>query len=205
MNSLYIRISGHPDKCSGVREREGSQQAAVQRGEPDPAFQGARPKKHGLNCSLNCRMYLCGMPSFFEPDSPVIAPEAPVVVPYRKGLVDPEALVDFAIQAEEQGQMVVHVFCPPAPDFYGIRVWRTTFLLARGTDMRSRLIHAENITMAPEWTEIAPHEPYSFTLFFERLPSDVKVFDLAEIIPQPGGFFYANIVRNQSDVYNIRL
>lgn len=179
----------------------------MQRGEPDPAHQkaGARPKKMQRYCSLNGGVYLCGMPPFFEPDGPVIAPEAPVIEPYRKGLVDPEALVDFAIQAEEQGQMVVHVFCPPAPDFYGVRVWRTTFLLARGTDIRSRLIHAENISMAPEWTEVAPGEPWMFTLFFERLPGDVKVFDLAEIIPQPGGFFYPNIVRNQSDVYNVRL
>lgn len=136
---------------------------------------------------------------------PVITPEAPVFVPYRKGLVDPESLVDFVVSSEEQGQMVVHVFCPPAPDFYAIRIWKTTFLMARGAEVRSKLLHAENITMAPYWTEIAPHQPWTFSLFFERLPRDVNVFDLAEIIPQPGGFYYPNIVRNQSDVYTIRL
>lgn len=132
----------------------------------------------------------------------IIVPEK---VKTRKNLVDPEALVDLLQQTEEQGQVVVHVFCPPQPDEFAIRVWRTTYLVSRTSSHKSRLIHAENISIAPRWTEAKANHPYSFTLIFEALPKDVLLFDLAEIIPQPGGFYYSSILRNDKDVYDIRL
>lgn len=132
----------------------------------------------------------------------IIIPEK---VKTRKNLVDPEALVDLLQQTEEQGQVVVHVFCPPQKEEFAIRVWRTTYLVSRTSSHKSRLIHAENISIAPRWTEAKANHPYSFTLIFEALPKDVLLFDLAEIIPQPGGFYYSNILRNEKDVYEIRL
>jgi hypothetical protein len=129
----------------------------------------------------------------------------PVKVKTRKNLVSPDALIALLQQTEEQGQVIVHVFCPPQPEEYAIRVWRTTYLVSRTSSHKSRLLHAENISLAPAWTEVKANFPYSFTLIFESLPKDTLLFDLAEIIPQPGGFYYPNLLRNERDVYDIRL
>ena len=42
---------------------------------------------------------------------------------------------------------------------------------------------------------------HEFTLFFEPLPKSVQVFDLHEIIPEPRGWHFPAIRRNQEDVY----
>jgi hypothetical protein len=129
----------------------------------------------------------------------------PLKVKTRKNLVSPDALIELLQQTEEQGQVIVHVFCPPQPEEYAIRVWRTTYLVSRTSPHKSRLLHAENISLAPAWTEVKANFHYSFTLIFESLPKDTLLFDLAEIIPQPGGFYYPNLIRNERDVYDIRL
>ncbi len=132
----------------------------------------------------------------------IIEPEK---VKTRKNLVNPEALVALLQQTEVQGQVIVHVFCLPQPEEYAIRVWRTTYLVSRTSSHKSRLLHAENISLAPSWTEVKANNPYSFTLIFEALPKDTLLFDLVEIIHQPGGFYYPNLLRNERDVYDIRL
>lgn len=132
----------------------------------------------------------------------VILPEK---VKTRRNLLDPEALIASLQQTEVKGQVIVHVFCPPQPEEYAIRVWRTTYLVSRTSSHKSRLLHAENISLAPEWKEVKANSPYNFTLIFEALPKDTLLFDLTEIIPQPGGFYYPNLLRNERDVYDIRL
>ena len=119
-------------------------------------------------------------------------------------IVDADVLVDFARKAEEKGYVVVHLLFPPQDDGFAVRVWRTTYLLSRTTNHQSRLVHAENVNMAPRWTDVPPNKPFTCTLYFEALPKDVILFDLAEVIPQPGGFLYRSISRNNSDVYHIR-
>ncbi|HEY3403872.1 MAG TPA: hypothetical protein VGK59_10825 [Ohtaekwangia sp.] len=86
-----------------------------------------------------------------------------------------------------------------------IRIWRTTFLVDRGSGSRSQLVHAENISYAPLWTMIPATNPYSFLLIFPALPKGCTHFDMVEEIPQPGGFFVRNIKRNQQDVYHINV
>jgi hypothetical protein len=106
-----------------------------------------------------------------------------------------------AVQPEEKGVVIVHC------RFSGegaIRVWRSTYLLMKGSQHRSRLLHAENISLYPQWTEVGKRG-HTFTLFFDALPGSCTVFDLQEIIPQAGGFFIEGIVRNESDVYNVEL
>ena len=127
--------------------------------------------------------------------------------PKRKpaNLTDPEALVDLLQQTEEIGQVIVHVTFPPCPNDFNLRIWRSTYLVSRTSSHKSRLLHAENISVAPVWTTVQAGKHHQFTLLFEALPKDVFIFDLAEIIPQPGGFFYASIVRNKTDVYSIML
>ncbi len=118
----------------------------------------------------------------------------PVEVPLEKVVTMPvESL-------EEQGIVIVHC------RFSGegaIRVWQSTFLLDRGSNHRSKLLHVENITLYPVWTFIEGSSGISFTLYFEALPKSCKLFDLHEIIPQAGGFFVEGIPRNNHDVYRI--
>jgi len=120
-------------------------------------------------------------------------------------LTDPELLVDMLQQTEESGQVTVHVTYPPANHEILLRIWRSTFLISRTSSHKSRLLHAENISIAPVWTPVKAGVNFNFTLIFEALPKDVFVFDLAELIPQSGGFFYSSIVRNSEDVYRIML
>src|SRR5690606_29058719 len=58
-----------------------------------------------------------------------------------------------------------------------VRIWKTTYLIDHLSGARSKLIHAENITLAPAWTLIPDHESYVFLLIFESLPSSCQVFD----------------------------
>lgn len=86
-----------------------------------------------------------------------------------------------------------------------IRIWRTTFLIDRGSGARSGLIHAENISYAPLWTLIPEKKHYTFLLIFSALPKGCMHFDLVEEIPQPGGFYVSSIQRNEKDVYHIHV
>ncbi len=101
---------------------------------------------------------------------------------------------------EEKGIVIVHC------NFIGegaIRIWRSTYLVDRLNNCKSKLLHVENISMAPQWTLVDPAKGINFTLYFEGLKKSCRVFDLQEIIPQPGGFFIPSIVRNQEDVYRV--
>ncbi len=86
-----------------------------------------------------------------------------------------------------------------------IRIWKTTFLIDRASGSRSQLVHAENISVAPTWTQIPDNKTYNFLLIFSGLPRSCQSFDLVEEISQPGGFFIENISRNERDVYHIDL
>jgi len=85
-----------------------------------------------------------------------------------------------------------------------VRIWRSTFLTDRNSNHRSRLLHAENITMYPHWTPVYSGG-HTFTLYFEALPGTCTVFDLKEVIPQDGGFYISSINRNEMDVYRVEI
>lgn len=85
-----------------------------------------------------------------------------------------------------------------------IRIWQSTFLVDRISGNRSKMIHAENISIAPVWTVLSKGE-FSFLLIFEALTKDCVMFDFIEDIPQEGGFFVPSISRNSTDVYHITI
>lgn len=109
-------------------------------------------------------------------------------------------------QVQEEKQVIVHCHysCTNPYGMY-IRIWPTTYLIARDVQHRSELVHAENIPLAPDWMAVAPGTKSQFTLIFSGLPKDCQRFDLAEIIPQEGGFFVADIARNEMDVYEVEM
>jgi hypothetical protein len=104
----------------------------------------------------------------------------------------------------EEGMVIVHC---SFTTLYGmnIRIWNSTVLIDKGTGNRSRMLHAENITIAPQWMEVQAGSTAHFTLIFAPLPKTCEFFDLLEDIPQAGGFFVQNIKRNKSDVYQVNV
>ena len=113
----------------------------------------------------------------------------------------PKAIVAQELtQVEEEGQMLVHVTVRNSEDM-AVRIWPSTFLVDMQQGRRARLLQQFNISQAPDWSFVPGNSRYRFTLVFERLPKDCIMFDLLEIIPEPGGFAWHNILRNQQDVY----
>jgi hypothetical protein len=102
------------------------------------------------------------------------------------------------LQSEER-QTIVH--CLVDIEFAeAFRIWSSTYLIEHGSDRRAKLLTAYNISFAPTWTI---NDGKGFTLIFEGLSKDCKMFDLKEIIPQDGGFESLNIERNKTDVYYV--
>lgn len=106
-------------------------------------------------------------------------------------------------QIEEESQIIIHCHMDCTDFADAARIWPTTFIIDKQTGFESQLVHAEGITMYPNWTNIPQGSSLHFTLFFKGLPKSCKSFDLVEIIPQPGGFECRNIPRNNSDVYHV--
>ncbi|KIA88464.1 hypothetical protein [Kaistella jeonii] len=117
-----------------------------------------------------------------------------------------EVLQSLQPKVEEEKQVIVHC-CFPATFFEGslIRIWKSTYLIDDSLDHKSSLIHHENISLFPYWTEVPPFKDFWFTLIFSGLPKECKTFDLQEVIPEEGGFLVKNIKRNGTDVYRVKL
>jgi hypothetical protein len=123
-----------------------------------------------------------------------------------KPTISPELLESLKTQTDIEKQVIVHCCFPASSssDMF-IRIWSSTFLIDEKIGHRSSLIHHENISLFPYWTEVPPMKDYWFTLVFSGLPKSCVSFDFAEIIPQEGGFLVSNIKRNGTDVYRIKL
>lgn len=106
---------------------------------------------------------------------------------------------------EEEGQVTVHCkIQAPAEGTYA-RIWESTFLIDHQSNHQSHLLHAEGISIYPEWTEITGGTTLYFTLVFSQLPKSCTEFDFLEQIPEPGGFYIPSMKRNATDVYHINL
>ncbi len=135
------------------------------------------------------------MPSPFTKELPVKA----------KPSVDMKLLASIHPELMDDSYVYVHCHFDNTWQDMLIRIWKTTFLIDRNASARSALVHAENISYAPQWTLIPDLQPFSFLLIFEGLPKSCVLFDLVETIPEPGGFFVKDIRRNEQDVYHVQL
>ena len=106
---------------------------------------------------------------------------------------------------KEESQVTIHFKYTGSMWGNKIRIWKSTFLHAKGSSHRSSLIHVENISLHPTWTHVSAGETINFTLIFSGLPKDCESFDLIEDIPEPGGFIINDIKRNNSDVYHFTM
>lgn len=128
----------------------------------------------------------------------------PVIdIPIVKPKVETDVLTAIDSWTLEDQHVYVHCYYKNELDEMLIRVWRSTFLIDKVSRARSELVHAENISYAPQWTIIPGKKVFSFLLIFSALPKDCKVFDLVEDIPQAGGFYISGIKRNELDVYHV--
>jgi hypothetical protein len=130
-----------------------------------------------------------------------------VKLPEYAGTTQPEKSVDTLVETDTQVQQDSHVYVHcyfenPGMDML-IRIWRSTYLIDNGSSYRAKLVHAENISFAPQWTMIPGRKYFRFLLIFEGLPKSCTQFSLLEDIPQAGGFFVENISRNETDVYHV--
>lgn len=129
-----------------------------------------------------------------------------VVIEKPKIEIAPDLLAELKQMTQEQGQVIVHCLCASSllyPMF--IRIWKTTFLFDKNGSHRSELVHADNISIAPTWTEVAQGSIYHFSLVFTGLPKSCEMFDLIEVITEPGAFKVSSIKRNSTDVYYVRI
>ena len=126
--------------------------------------------------------------------------ETPAVI---KPAVDVEALTNIEASTLDDSFVYIHCYFNNMGKNMLIRIWKTTYLVDSLSAVRSKLVHAENISMAPVWTQIPDGGKYSFLLIFSGLPKSCKQFDLIEEISEPGGFFIQNISRNETDVYHL--
>jgi hypothetical protein len=111
----------------------------------------------------------------------------------------------FALQVEEESQVIIHVHFMAFPGAL-IRIWKTTFLIPEApSGEKVPLVHAENITLAPVWTHLDGYGVFTFTLIFKGLPGDCRIFDLSEEIEESGAFYFSAIPRNETDVYHLWL
>ncbi|WP_417429033.1 hypothetical protein [Halpernia sp.] len=123
-----------------------------------------------------------------------------------KPFIEKKILEDLKTEISTEQQVIVHC-CFKNNFAFGmlIRIWKTTYLLDTQSSHKSKLLFANNICFNPDWMEVPLVENYWFTLVFSGLPKDCTHFDLAEIIPESGGFYVPKIERNKTDVYNINI
>lgn len=123
----------------------------------------------------------------------------------------PQTLIKEAVKqqlqdlAAEESQVIVHCSYLTGGFEEKIRVWKSTFLVAQNSTHRSKLLHVENISLYPDWTDMPRFSAFGFTLIFSALPKYCDSFDLFESIPEPGGFEVKGIVRNDKDVYWVKV
>lgn len=118
-------------------------------------------------------------------------------------LESPEVGIETKVDVQHESHVYVHCYFNNTVKDMLIRIWKTTYLLDQGSGTRSKLVHAENISYAPEWTLVPDKKLYRFLLIFDALPRACTSFDLIEDIPQAGGFHVTDILRNKTDVYHI--
>ena len=132
--------------------------------------------------------------------------EDPAIITKPKVEIEESLLHQLQTFTQTEGQVIVHcLLYSTRKTGTMIRIWPSTFLFDNDSPHKSELVLAENISYYPTWQEVPAGKVAHFTLIFSALPKSCSSFDLIEVIPQLNGFTAADIQRNDSDVYFIRL
>ena len=128
------------------------------------------------------------------------------IITKPKATIAPDLLKKLEEMTAPEGQVIVHCISGGSLLYDSfIRIWPSTYLYDQDSDHVSELVHTENISMAPQWMMVPAGHIAHYSLIFSKLPRSCSIFDLEEVIPQPGNFSAHNITRNDSDVYYVRL
>lgn len=76
-------------------------------------------------------------------------------------------------------------------------------LTCRQSGLQAKMVYSEYIAKYPKTSRLLSNQ--EFLLFFEPLPKDCKSFDFQEICEESNAFSVQNILRNNKDVYKVRL
>jgi hypothetical protein len=128
--------------------------------------------------------------------------EPPVKV---KPAIDIQLLAAIEAEVLEDSYVYVHCYLDNDAKDMLLRIWKTTFLVDQNSGTRAKLIHAEHISFAPQWTMVPDGVTYDFLLIFSSLPKSCNHFDLVEEVPTSGGFHVCDIPRNMNDIYHINI
>jgi hypothetical protein len=124
--------------------------------------------------------------------------------PHFLKTLDSELLRKALVYPSFEKQVIIHCsFTNKNNCANNVRIWQSTFLVPKDSTAKPKLLHAENISYFPCWTEISAFHTHRFTLIFEGLPFWCKSFSLVEEIPEPGGFVVKGIRRRKKDIYHI--
>jgi hypothetical protein len=126
-----------------------------------------------------------------------------IELPAIKPIVDPVLKEQLSTLIDDQEIVIVHCQIKALSEDMGIRIWKSTYLCENNSSHRSKLIHAENITIFPYWTLVNNEQIHHFTLYFSGLSKKCTSFDLIEFIPENGGFEKLNIQRNKENIYHV--
>ncbi len=112
--------------------------------------------------------------------------------------------IEFLISAIEERQTIVHCSLWMSSN-NGMRATPETFLIDKLNGKKYKILTALGIAFYPQWTRTYNEGYQNFTLIFEGLGGDCIMFDLIEESEDPSLFASFNILRNKTDVYNVRL
>lgn len=117
-----------------------------------------------------------------------------------------EQVEETEYEFDEERQVIVHCRCYSRGHANDkVRIWRTTYLIDKSSECKSKLLFAFNISFYPVWDIIPQNGFKRFTLVFGPLPKGCKTFDLIEVTDDSGAFVSFGIQRNREDVYHIVL
>ena len=113
---------------------------------------------------------------------------------------DVEECTETKIQdLESNGQITLHLRTKSNGLF---RIWPCIKLRCQQTGKEAKFVHALHVGIHPHWMLLTAGSVY--TLVFEKLDSDCKVFDVLEDIPEHGGLCIRDLHRNADDVYRLQ-
>lgn len=128
----------------------------------------------------------------------------PTEKPVQEPATESDTTTKVSTKVSEESQVIIHCTYN-GTEGDRIRIWKSTFLYDNGSDHKSKLVLAENISLYPEWTLLKTRQQIRFTLIFTGLPRNCRSFDLVEKIPEPGAFIYEHIQRNVTDIYLLQM
>ncbi len=133
-------------------------------------------------------------------------PEVLDPVKQKKVRIAPQLKESLKTQTSTEQQVIVHCKYEASSMFDAIRIWPNTCLVDQHSKHISKMVHFENITLAPVWKVLQPFEIIYFTLIFEGLPKSCTVFDFIEFAGDDlPGFEKRNMARNRQDIYQVSI